>query len=250
MKNISHYVFGIIGGLIGGIIASIPWILLYIYGNMMFSLLAVFIAMGALIGYKLFKGKVDKKLPLIITILSLISVSIVTLVIIPLLLLSKNDLVVSFENLEWLYQNSEFASAIMRDYIISLVFTLLGISGVTSQLKRGEDPKLFPQNNAVRQEASEQTSNIKEAFQKLNAMSKENAVPKESILGALSGEENSSATFRTLCTQKIIRKYKKNYYFDEKSERSVLRRFILIYFGIMKWIILIFIILLIPILFL
>lgn len=243
-----NYVLGIIGGLIGGIIASVPWILLYIYGNMMFSLLAVFIAIGALIGYKLFKGKIDKKLPIIITILSLLSVTIVTLVIIPLLLLAKNDLVVSFENLEWLYQNSEFTNAILRDYIISFVFTLLGISGVTSQLKKGENPRLFNQNTVVQQEIVEKTSTIKEVFQKLNAMSKENAVSKESILDALSEDKNAPATFRTLCMQKIIRKYKKNYYFDEKLESSVLRRFLLIYFGIMKWIILIFILFMILIL--
>lgn len=245
-----NYILGILGGLIGGIIASIPWILLYIYGNMMFSLLAVFIAMGALYGYKLLKGKVDKKLPIIITVLSLISVTIVTLIIIPLLLLSKNGMEASFENLEWLYQNSEFTSAIMRDYIISVVFTLLGISGVTSKLKKGEDPKLFHPNSAIQQELSGQTSTIKEAFQKLGAMSKQNAVPREEILSILSEDTNSSTTFRTLCTQKIIRKYKKNYYFDEASERSVLRRFLLIYFGIMKWIVIIFIILMIPILFL
>lgn len=245
-----NYILGILGGLIGGIIASIPWILLYIYGNMMFSLLAVFIAMGALYGYKLLKGKIDKKLPIIITVLSLISVTIATLVIIPLLLLSKNGAEANFENLEWLYQNSEFTSAIMRDYIISAVFTLLGISGVTSKLKKGEDPKLFHPNPEIQQELSEQTCTVKEAFQKLGAMSKQNAVPKEEILSILSEEANSSTMFRTLCTQKIIRKYKKNYYFDEASERSVLRRFLLIYFGIMKWIIIIFIILMIPILFL
>ncbi len=246
MKN--NYSLGIIGGIIGGIIASIPWILLYIYGNMMFSLLAIFIAMGAFYGYKLLGGKVNKKLPLIITVLSLFSVSTTTLIIIPLLLLSKNGLEASFENLEWLYQNSEFTNAMIWDYIISVVFTFLGISGVISKLKKGENPKIFYKDTLLQQESAEQIATIKEAFQKLNAMKKENAVPKEDVLNTLS--DDTSTVFRTLCAQKIIRKYKKNYYFDEKSESSVLRRFFLIYFSILKWIILIFIILLIPILFL
>ena len=55
------YLFGIIGALIGGIIGSIPWILVYVYGNMMFSALAIFIAAGEFLGYKLCRGKIDKK---------------------------------------------------------------------------------------------------------------------------------------------------------------------------------------------
>ncbi len=252
MKTNENYFLGIIGGLIGGLVSSIPWILLYIYGNMMFSLLAVFIAMGAFYGYQLFKGKKDQKLPIIITALSLVSVSIVTLVIIPLLLLSKNGIEANLNQLEWLYQNSEFTNAIIRDYIISLVFTLLGIHGVITQIKRGDTPKFLNpnQNHPLQQESLEQIAILKEAFQKKEAMDKKHAVAKESILEQLTDVDNASTIFRTLCTQKIIRKCKKNYYFDEACEKSVLRRFLLIYFGIMKWIILLFIILIIPILFL
>lgn len=248
MKN---YILGIIGGFIGGILASIPWILLYIYGNMMFSLLAVFIAMGALYGYKLLKGKVDEKLPIIITILSLLSVTVVTLVIIPLLLLSKNGLEASFDNLMWLYENSEFTSAIIRDYVVSFVFTLLGIHGVITQLKKGETPKILGQNSnsMLQQQSLEQIAMIKEAFQKLNAMSKESATTKESILEILPEDINASRLFGTMCTQKIIRKYKKKYYFDEACEKSVFRRFLLIYFSIMKWILIPLFILFILILF-
>ena len=48
----TSYFTGIIGALIGGIIASIPWVLVYVYGNMMLSLLAVLIAAGEFYGYK------------------------------------------------------------------------------------------------------------------------------------------------------------------------------------------------------
>ena len=69
MNKNESYISGIIGGLIGGLIASIPWILMYVYGNMILSLLAIVIAIGVLKGYQLFKGKVDNKLPIIIIII-------------------------------------------------------------------------------------------------------------------------------------------------------------------------------------
>ena len=231
-----NYFSGILGGLLGGIIASVPWILMYLFGNMMFSALAIIIAMGALQGYKLCKGKMDSKLPMIITILSLISITIATLLIIPLALLAKNGYEASFGNLEWLYQNNEFTGALMKDYFISVVFTLLGISGVTSQLKKGENPKL----NLKVEETEEGISTIKEAFQKHNAMRKADAVEKDVILNEI----------QDLTIQKVIRKSKKRYYFDEKCEKSILRRFLLIYWNIIKWILFFLLVIIIPILFL
>ena len=50
-----NYTKGIIGAFIGGLIASIPWILLYIYGGMMSSYFAFIIGIGALKGYQ-YKG--------------------------------------------------------------------------------------------------------------------------------------------------------------------------------------------------
>ena len=49
-----NYITGIIGLILGGLIATIPWILVYVYGDMMFSVLSVFIAAGEFYGYKLF----------------------------------------------------------------------------------------------------------------------------------------------------------------------------------------------------
>ena len=40
------YLTGILGAIVGGAIATIPWVLVYIYGEMMFSILAVLIAAG------------------------------------------------------------------------------------------------------------------------------------------------------------------------------------------------------------
>ena len=131
IKMEKSYFMGIVGALLGGVVATIPWILLYIYGNMMLSILAFVIGYGALYGYKLFHGIVDKNTSWIITIVSLISVTVATLVVIPLWILHNQGYVISFEN-----TMSAFKSAILRDFVISIVFTLLGISGVISKIKQ------------------------------------------------------------------------------------------------------------------
>ncbi len=136
MKEKNNYVLATFGALLGGLIATIPWILVYIYGNMMFSALAIIIAYVALKGYRLCKGKEDKYLPIIITVVSIISVSVATLLIIPLAILSKNGYDASFYNLNILYSASEFKSAILRDYAIAILFTILGISGIIKGLKQ------------------------------------------------------------------------------------------------------------------
>jgi len=136
MEKEKNYVLGIIGALIGGLIASLPWIICYVYLEMLLSLLALPIAWGALKGYQLFKGKEDEKLPIIISIISIVVISVVTLVIIPLLLLAQEGLTVSFEMFQLLYEFNDFKSAIIKDYIFSLLFTILGISGIIKQLKQ------------------------------------------------------------------------------------------------------------------
>lgn len=136
MNEKKGYVTGILGGLIGGFIASVPWILMYVYGNMILSLLAIIIAIGVLKGYQICKGKVDNKLPAIIVVISLLCVTVSTLLIIPLLLLGKEGLEVSFQNLQTLYAYDEFMAAIMKDFAVSVVFTILGISGVVANVKK------------------------------------------------------------------------------------------------------------------
>lgn len=136
MKTNKKYLPGIIGALIGGLIASIPWILMYVYGEMILSILAVVIALGALKGYQILKGKIDNKLPIIISIISIVCVTISTLVIIPFLLLAKEGIETSLENFEMLYYYEPFLKGIIKDYVISLIFTFLGISGVIGHIKK------------------------------------------------------------------------------------------------------------------
>ena len=125
---------GIIGALIGGLIASIPWIVFYVYFKMLWSILAFPIAFFSYLGYKLFKGKQSNKLSLIITLISIFTITIVTLIIIPLLLLIKDG--VSLSNFQLLYKSTEFKKALFEDYIFSLLFTLLGISGLVVKINQ------------------------------------------------------------------------------------------------------------------
>ncbi|MBQ2938135.1 MAG: hypothetical protein IJE05_04595 [Clostridia bacterium] len=146
--NKESYITGIIGAVIGGAIGAIPWVLAYVYGGMMLSILATLIAAGEFYGYKIAKGKMNKSLPIIIMVLAIIIVTIVTLIIIPTLLMQKEGIKVTLLNLEILYLNSEFSSAIMKDFVISVIFTILGASIVTSNVKKeveandGKDIKL------------------------------------------------------------------------------------------------------------
>ena len=59
-KTNDNYLGGIIGTIIGAIIGTIPWILLYLFANLNSALLTIFVGLGAIKGYTLFKGKITK----------------------------------------------------------------------------------------------------------------------------------------------------------------------------------------------
>ena len=213
------YLRGIVGALIGGLIGTIPWIILYVYANMIYSLLAFIVAMAALKGYELFKGKIDKKLPYIIGAISIICITIATLVIIPNLLLVKEIGTTSLANFKLLYVDSEFAGAIIGDYIMSLLFTILGISGVFASIKKqvnngSQKIDLNYNENAV---SDEDRTQIKEIFVKYNALDKHNAISKETLLRE---NEDLEEKINYLVSIGIIKIYKKEYYYNEKNENK------------------------------
>lgn len=227
----TSYITGILGAILGGAIASIPWVLMYVYGNMILSLLAVIIGAGAFYGYKLCKGKMDTKLPIIIMIISIVIVTIITFAVIPLLLLKHNGYYVSMENLKALYQNSEWNSAIIRDYVISVVFTLLGASAVTSSIKKqllanSENITLDLSNQDEQQKLKNDAIEvIKPIFEKYNAVDKENTMTKEEVLAETEGP-SGKIYFSFLKNSGIIKKVKGKYYYsvedeDKKQKRKV-----------------------------
>lgn len=213
------YLLGIVGALIGGLIGTIPWIILYVYANMIYSLLALFVAMAALKGYELFKGKVDKKLPYIIGAISIICITVATLVIIPNLLLVKEIGTTSLANFKLLYADSEFAGAIIGDYIMSLLFTILGISGVFASIKKqvNNGSKKIDLNYNENAVSDEELTKIKEIFVKYNALDKHNAISKDTLL-----RENADLEEKInyLVSIGVVKVYKKEYYYNEKSENK------------------------------
>lgn len=222
--NRGSYLTGIIGAIIGGLIATIPWVLAYVYGGMMLSILAALIAAGEFYGYKICKGKINKSLPAIIMILAIIIVTIATLVIIPGLLIQKEGINVSLTNIQRLYQNEEFATAIMKDFVISIIFTILGASIITANIKKqlvnsdGKDIKLDLNNTEeVMKAKKEAIELIKPVFTKYVATSQEKAMMKEEVIAEIE-DTNANQKFNYLKQLGIIKKYKGKYYYSEENE--------------------------------
>ena len=224
-------VLSYVGALLGGFLFTIPWILVYIYGEMLFSILATFIAYGALLGYKKFGGEISKDTKGVIISVSLIVITITTLIIIPLCLLYNEGYIVSFKNLKLIYSISEFKIIILRDLIVSIVFTIIGISGVISKLKSQVDED-------VSNKKLGELEKVKIAFQKYNATNKYSAVDKYSILNLIN---NDKALFNRLLISQIIKKYHGKYYFSENAEKNTLYRFFSLYLKILAILIIIFI---------
>lgn len=220
------YVTGIIGAVIGGLIATIPWVLAYVYGEMMLSILATLIAAGEFYGYKICKGRVSKALPIILMILAIIIVSVATLVIIPGALIQKEGINVSVQNIQRLYENKEFSTALMGDFAISVIFTILGASIITANIKKqiqnsdGEDIKLDLNNSKEVMEMKKANIELlKPIFTKYEATNKEKAMLKEEIL-AETENPGAKQSFNYLKNLGIIKKYKGKYYYSEENENK------------------------------
>ena len=221
------YLTGILGAIVGGAIATIPWVLVYIYGGMMFSILAALIAAGELYGYKIAKGKITKKLPIILMVIALIIVTVTTLVIIPTVLIAKEGIAVNLTNISRLYENGEFATAMMKDFIISVIFTILGASIVTANIKKqlenneGQDVKLNLNNKEEKNEIKKATIELmKPIFTKYEATAPEKAMLKDEVIAEIDDKRKAKYSFNYLKQLGIIKKYKGKYYYSEDDENS------------------------------
>ena len=221
------YLTGILGAIVGGVIATIPWILVYVYGEMMFSILAALIAAGELYGYKIAKGKINKKLPVILMVIALVIVTVTTLVIIPTLLIANEGISVNLTNISRLYENGEFATAMMKDFIISVIFTILGASIVTANIKKqlenneGQDVKLNLNNKEEKNEIKKATIELmKPIFTKYEATAPEKAMLKDEVIAEIDDKRKAKYSFNYLKQLGIIKKYKGKYYYSEDDENS------------------------------
>lgn len=233
VKN--KYVLGTIGALVGAFIGAIPWILMYVYGNMMYSLLAILIVLGGFYGYKVTKAKIDKKLPVILSIASFISITATMFIIIPMCLMAEEGMPISVDNLISLYNYDEFMSAMIQDYVVALLFCLVVIGGIVynlnKQIKEGKDSKdikLLSNDASNEVYSKEDIAKVKSVFEKSDAMSKKNTIDKEMVLEELYkefDEQKANGIFNYLKAQQIIKKKSGKYYFSEKAQNSTWYRY-------------------------
>jgi hypothetical protein len=249
---------GIIGGLIGGLIAAIPWMILSVYFNVIASVAAIPIALGVLYGYHLFGGKDDEKLPYIIAISSITIICFVTLVIIPLWVFTKEYGFFDFAFLSWIYEEPSTRYAILKDLVLAIVFTIIGIVGVvrSSNAQVNGDSNhngmeyLGPYGGSALAEKDRMLrAKMKEFFASKNAMDKNHLLYK-SDLGEIDIDKDLKGAFRMLQLQQIIRKKSGGYYYSERAEANVFLRFIILFSKMMAVITLVVVVIIFVALFL
>ena len=233
VKN--RYVIGTIGALIGGLIGSVPWILSYVFANMIYAILSVVIVVCAFYGYKLTKAKMDKKLPIILSVVSFIAITVTMLVAIPLIYMSKEGVTISFETFQRIYQIEEVTSVILTDYVISLIFCVLVIGcivyNLNKQIRHGvQDKNIRIITQSVENEmfSKEDIERAREVFERNDALSKKHTITKELIVEDLQrefGQEKGSKIFEYLKIEGVIKKKSNKYYFSEKAQNSPYYRY-------------------------
>lgn len=226
----NKYLKGILGALAGAIIGTIIFILISIMVSSIFTLLAILTVVGGFYGYKLTKAKIDKKLPIIIAIISFICITIAVLVIIPMGLLLNQGTQLSMDNLMALYQVNDNREIIFNSYAMSLLAGLIVvvviIVNLNKQLKNNvaqEQIKIIAPDASNKVFSNEDINQVKKLFEEKNALDKKGAIEKEVILPKINtvlGIEKGKAIFEYLRTERIIKKSKKKFYFSVKAQNS------------------------------
>ena len=222
-KASGNYFTGIIGAIIGGAIGAVPWIIAYIYGNMMIALLAILIAGGAYYGYKICKGKITKKVTIIITIISIIIVALVTLLIIPVILIHTEGMNTNLATIQYLYQDEEFTSGIIRDTLIAIIFTAVGVAVVNSSIKKDLEEEVTNKEQTPKEfakEKQEAISKIKPIFEKYNAVTKEHTIDKIELEAELELNKIDKKLLTTLQSVEIVKKEKGKFYYNAENENK------------------------------
>lgn len=214
-----NYVSGIIGAFVGGLIAAVPWIILYVFLNMITSIAAILIGMGAYAGYKKLKGPQTKAAVWIIIVVSLIVVTLTNFVIIPFVYLAKDGYPVSMRYYKWFFTSKDLVASMIKDYLFSIVFTFFGIQGVVRTIKNEVDPEYVNNDVMNHQDNEEISSKIKRVFVNYNALDKHNSIKKEMILNEV-GSAQAKDEFQRLYVQKLIRSYHGKYYYDQRCEQD------------------------------
>lgn len=223
-------VLGIIGVIVGGIIGATPWLLLYIFLNLVSGLLSAFIPIGALLGYKIFKGKYTKGLKKIIIITSFIIVSIVSIVIIPYYYSVKLPV-----NIMKIYKESWVD--VLYNWFISVVTTAAGVALALAHINKSinklqkeesegnqKNENTINSGYEIKEKDKENLEKFKKIFNEYGALDKKSAIDKEKVYEHFG--ENDEKMFKKLVRMEIIKKSKGKYYYAEKNEKNMSKEYI------------------------
>ncbi len=229
-----NYAVAVLGAVVGGIIGTLPWVLCYVYADMMYSILSVLIPICAFKGFQICKGKVDRKLLIILGLISFAMITLATLVVIPHLLLIQQYGKTSVEMFNALYGMSQFKEAIVHDYIFSLLFTILGAGSIIANMKKSMDngDEKITWTNSVNAPHEDEINEVKSVFKSKQAMSKEHTISKAELMSELKDRDD---VLKFLMARGIVVRKKDQYYYREEVEANPGKRMLKIFaitFGI------------------
>ena len=235
MMKQRRYITGILGAIIGAVVACIPLVYVYVYKSTFLSMLPMLIPLGAIYGYGLCRGKLNKKVIAINLIITILTVAGALLLVVTLLTLKQANYPATFHTIKQLYSYNGYGTIIFRNFVISETFAVLGsllvairIRNQLIDFKKREDYKIVIFEDKKNPDLKNEAIRIlKKIFYKYNATTKENTILKEEVL-AETDNENAKEYFRYLTELNIIKKYKGKYYYcvaneiNEKAKKRIL----------------------------
>ena len=215
--------WGFIGAILGGLVASIPWILVYAYGNIMISALAIFIAVGVFYGYKLFGGKITKSLPITLILISILVDIFTILISIPIFFIHSEGADINFSTIKYLYEELNFLQGISIDAIIAIIFTIFGASIIAIYIRKiikyGEKEKIDYSNlEEVEKIKIESINKVKPIFKKFNALKEGNGILKDELYAEIEEDTELKTAFKHLKSFGIIKKSKGRFFYNTELE--------------------------------
>ena len=221
----NRFFVGTVAALVGAFVGVIPFLLVYVFANYIVAILTALIAVSSYYFYKLTKAKIDKKLPVIVAISSFISITVAIFIIMPLVVMVKEDITVSIYNLERVYKYDEVKNAIVGDYLKSLIFAFIGVGGIVTSLKKQiKEGKTADEIKLVTGQQDlytpEEKQIVKDIFERSGATNKENGITKDDVIQELNTsmtEDRAKQLFNILKTQGFIRKKRGRFYYCDKQ---------------------------------
>lgn len=214
------YIKGILGAIIGGLVFSLPLVFTYLRFKQAVAILSFLIVFGAFMFYKMFGGKLTKKTPIIIAIISLIILTFAVFIVIPMFLIPKDGNYINLSNFNQLYLNNEFVFIMVCFYVVSLIFVISGVLGV----KIIVDRDTYSNINIVMDNVSmenlndeEQINALRELFYKYRAFDKRHSVPDRILLNRIDSSDKYALFNRMKKRGIIASTWGAKSYFNERA---------------------------------